>query len=1571
MKGIAFGRHIISGIMASLVGLASGYGQQLAFPGAQGFGQYATGGRGGTVYHVTTLADSGSGSFRDAVGGANRTIVFDVGGYVVLNSAVSCANNLTIAGQTAPGDGIGIMGHEVSFSAKNNEIVRFLRFRPSKAASSTEDGINCGDGVNMIFDHISIEFAPYNNLDAHGNSGANTITLQNSILGDPTGQQFNQHAEAGGKTFAWCYNLFVNAHNRNPMAKVNDVFINNVVYNYQGGYTVADTSSHFTQDIVNNFFITGPSTTSAGDDFYQMDGNISAYSSGNLLDQNRDGNLKGSGTAPGSVVVLSAPWSALTTNTPTYSTVTAYKYDVSMAGDLPHDQVDQVVVSDAMSVGKSGRIYNSAADDGLGNNGFGTIDGGTALTDTDGDGMPDIWETANGSSPTVANNNTVAADGYTLLEHYLNWLAAPHAFVQTNATDIDLRPYTLGFTNGATYSVFNFTNCTATITNGHFAHFMPTISSSGLASFSFKVVDSAGSTVTNTMGLLVSVVYIPQNLVWVGNGASNPWDTTNTADWFNGNDLVTFHAMDNVTFDDTGSVSPAVNIASAAVSPGNLTVAADQNYTFNGGAINGAGSLTKSGLGTLTVNNANGFTGGTVIQNGSVMIGPGGSLGTGAITFQNTTLTSTYGATAFGLNNPLNVPPGESATLVLSANMSFGPATNGGTLNVTIPGTANRSDYVQGSWSPFTGTLNLTGTVPNALLDCHFNGGGSYNFDGGWGSATVNLDNVELVTHNGSGGNTLNIGTLNGTATASLGGAEYAGTCTYSVGGLNVDSTFAGSISNYTADVNNFIKVGTGNLTLSGTNHLNGTLTVSNGTLTVSGSTLAASFSIASGTLAGSGQVGSTVTIQSGAAIAPAGTLKVNSNLTLATPKLYFYLSSSPASGNDQILLLGGTLAMSGAQNYIFNLTDGTLGAGTYGLIEGATASSASGVSFKSNLPGNTRQAFNLYRASAGANPSYVRLDVTGTAASLLWLGTNGSAWDLGMTANWLNGSTADKFYNLDTVTFDDTSTNGLVTVSPYTGSNQPAFLIVSNNARNYTIGGGGIAGQTTVVKNGSGSLILSPYMVSTSTTIVNGSTTVTVASTNGIAPGQTVSGPHINAGTTVVAVPTSTTVTISQAATGSSTYTISYCAINTFTGGMIVNGGTLQFVNNPFGGGTGPIALNGATLYFNGVGTGTIITCAGTNTLQTSGQPYADFNLAGSGVLTVTLGSGGTFSPGGDWSQFSGTINFTTANWLRELNTVSFGSSNAVWNFGSNGGMNNKQGGANIYFGALFGGAGVVLGGGQAGYPVTTYIIGGVNTNSVFNGTISDGGLGTALIFNGPGLLTLTGTNNYSGGTMVNAGTLFVNNTAGSGTGTGVVTVNSGASLGGTGTIGGIVSVAAGAVLAPGGGNPGTLTITNDLSLDNASVMQFQLGANSDQVDLTGNLTLGGTLNISDAGGFGPGTYTLFNYGDALSIGTLTLGSTPAGYIYTIDTSVQGQVNLIVSLPQFGNIHADSNGLVMSGSGGAANAVYYLLISTNLATPPAGWTRVLTNQFDVAGNFTVTNPPATNSQTFYRLQLQ
>jgi autotransporter-associated beta strand protein len=1510
----AAGKKIRCGLLAGLLGLMAGNGQQLAFPGAQGFGQYATGGRNGTVYHVTTLADSGAGSFRDAVSQGNRTIVFDVGGYINLASAVTASSGLTIAGQTAPGGGIGLMGNELSFYGKNNIICRHLRVRQG-GSSTGSSAINIGasssanPATNMIFDHISVEFGQWDSIDAVQTA---YVTVQNSIIADPINQQFGAHVE--GFNLTWYGNLWVNCHNRQPLCKADTIFINNVVYDYQAAYTTGDTGAAHNHDIINNYFICGPSSSAAGDDFFQINGTPqNLYFTGNLRDSDKNGVLGGSTTTPSpdnngrTGNVLTAPWSSLTPTIPTYPTVTAYRGDVSRAGAFPRDPLDALVIGQVTSLGTAGALVTSPGATGLDNSGYGTIEGGTALVDSDQDGMPDIWENATGSDPQAANSLTNTADGYTLLEHYLNWMAAPHAFVQTNATDLDLWPYTPGFTNSAAYTFAGFTNCTVTLTNSHFAHVVPTPGFTGLAGFNFIVAGSDGSVMTNTMGLLVSVTYLPKNLVWRGDGSANLWDTTNTADWFNGGDLVTFHASDSVTFDDSGSASPAINLT-GTVAPASVVVAADQNYTLGGsGAINGTGSFVKSGAGTLQVNNNNTFTGPLTVNGGLIQYNNGAYLGSGNITLNGATLSFSLSAsgTYLTLANSLSVSPGTTNTLIMSQRETLsGTVTNSGTLNLVAPSNLGGTrDYLSGSWSQFAGTLNLSG---GAMLQCQVQGG-SFN---GFNNGSVTISNETLGVYGTPGGETINIGALSGNSGAILAGSGYGygGLVTWQVGGLNLNTTFAGAIQNGSLGSAALTKVGAGTLTLGGTSTHTGNTAVSNGTLRVTGSFSSSPVTVASGAaLGGTGVLGGGVTILSGGIISPglgggsSGPLTVSNSLTLTAPILNFDLSGSPAGTNDQIVLPGGLLTMSGVQTYNFNLVDDALGAGTYNLISGATNNAASGVSFANNLPGSTRQTFAMQRPASGSGSGYVQLVVTGSAGSLVWQGTNGSAWD-NATTNWLNGSAADAFYNLDLVRFDDTATNGTVSIA---GVVQPATVLVTNSARAYTLGGGVLGGITRLVKSGPGMLILN--------------------------------------------------------------------SSNSFSGGTFVNGGTLQLVSNGYAGGTGPIALNGATLYLNGIGTGTTITCAGTNTLQTSGQPYASFNLQGSGWLNLAVGNGGVFSPSGDWSGFAGTIYFTTGNWVREMNTATFGSANAVWNFGSAGGLFNKSGGATICLGALFGGAGAALSGAStATASLTTYVVGGINTNSVFNGTISDGGAAaTALVFNGPGSITLTGNNTYSGGTTVNAGALIVNNAAGSGTGSGGGSINSGAALGGNGTIAGQVSLAAGATLAPGSSGSGTLTILNDLGLNNASVLQFQLGTNNGQVAVTGDLTLGGTLNISNAGGFGPGTYTLFTYGGALSVGTLTIGATPGNYTYAVDTSVPGQVNLVVSLPQFGNIRATLNGLVMSGSGGTANASYYLLTATNLAAPLNAWTRMATNQFDAGGNFNFTNPAGPNSpRRFYRLQM-
>ena len=393
----------------------------LAFPGAVGFGATATGGRGGGAYHVTNLNDSGTGSFRDAVSAGHRVVVFDVGGIVNLASALSVSGDLTIAGQTAPGGGIALEGREVSFSNSTNDIVRHVRFRQGTADTSTgKSGINATGSTLLIFDHVSVEFGQWDNLDV--NSGMN-VTFQKSIVGDPIGQQFNAHCDSANLT--WYYDIFSSAHNRNPLAKGNTQFVNNVVYNFQAGYTAGNSSGTFTHDIINNYFIAGPSTTNTGDAFFQM-GNQSVYASGNQLDGNSDGTLNGSAMGqPSGTTQLNAPWSPSTSTLTTTNAADAYAYVVAHSGAMPRDDLDTQVVADVSSLGKQGHLWTSESQSGLPNGGYGSLTGGTAPTDTDQDGIPDAWEQSHGLNPNDASDaiKPYGCTGYTNLEEYVNELA--------------------------------------------------------------------------------------------------------------------------------------------------------------------------------------------------------------------------------------------------------------------------------------------------------------------------------------------------------------------------------------------------------------------------------------------------------------------------------------------------------------------------------------------------------------------------------------------------------------------------------------------------------------------------------------------------------------------------------------------------------------------------------------------------------------------------------------------------------------------------------------------------------------------------------------------------------------------------------------------------------------------------------------------------------------------------------------------------------------------------------------------------------------------------------------------
>ncbi len=502
-------------------------GPPLAFPGAQGFGRNATGARDGSVYHVTNLNDSGAGSFRDAVSSSNRFVVFDVGGYVQLVTAVSVKSNITIAGQTAPGEGIGFRGGEISFANSSNIICRYLRIRPgSETASDTDDALSLYRAQNVMIDHSSFEFGPWNNIDAVSDDWqahpVTDVTFQDSLIADPTGQQFGAHTESVSSQMAWYRNVFANSHNRNPLAKINTVFVNNVLYNYEAGYTT-HTSTSFKHDVLNNYFVMGPASTGTDNTWYQVDKNQSIYYAGNLKDTNLNGTLDGSATTPywyqGEGTLLSSAWSAETTRTTPLGTASGARVAISLAGPLPRDAVDALIISQVMTLGKGttgtgantagpgGGLYTSQSQTGLPNSGYGSITGGTRPTDGDNDGMPDSWELATGSNPSADDAMTKATDGYTLVEHYVNWLAGPHATSAAGAAvDVDLSAYAAGFANvSPTYLASSAQGGTVALQpDGHTARFQPTAGFQGLASFAFTVSGSDSTAYTSTVVVLVT-----------------------------------------------------------------------------------------------------------------------------------------------------------------------------------------------------------------------------------------------------------------------------------------------------------------------------------------------------------------------------------------------------------------------------------------------------------------------------------------------------------------------------------------------------------------------------------------------------------------------------------------------------------------------------------------------------------------------------------------------------------------------------------------------------------------------------------------------------------------------------------------------------------------------------------------------------------------------------------------------------------------------------------------------------------------------------------------------------------
>ena len=425
-------------LIAFLVICISMSAQQLAFPGAEGFGRFATGGRGGTIYHVTNLNDSGTGSLRDAVSQSNRIIVFDVSGTIYLQSGLVFSSNLTVLGQTAPGEGIQVYGDRVSFSGANNIIVRHMRFRMGKGGTSGKDAAGVANGRNMIFDHLSVLWGRDECFSiSWDNKGTEPtdITIQNSIIG----QGLQTHScgglvqTQGGVTLF--RNLYIENKTRNPKVKGLNQFVNNVVYNWGNGgcYLMGrESEGNSWADIENNYFVKGP-WNGSGSPLSEGNENFQFYGAGNYYDSNKDGQLNGSPitddeyTASGALRRSSlSEFTNLPKQFPVIANMmtaeAALQWIIDSVGpSLPvRDEVDQYLIDELKSFGTLGSTDGITDEKALPHGGTGVLYPGNKTQDTDGDGIPDEWETANGLNPNnAADAAAIAANGYANIENYV------------------------------------------------------------------------------------------------------------------------------------------------------------------------------------------------------------------------------------------------------------------------------------------------------------------------------------------------------------------------------------------------------------------------------------------------------------------------------------------------------------------------------------------------------------------------------------------------------------------------------------------------------------------------------------------------------------------------------------------------------------------------------------------------------------------------------------------------------------------------------------------------------------------------------------------------------------------------------------------------------------------------------------------------------------------------------------------------------------------------------------------------------------------------------------------------
>ncbi|MCA9411010.1 MAG: hypothetical protein KC944_07350, partial [Candidatus Omnitrophica bacterium] len=415
-----------------------------AFPGAEGFGAETVGGRGGRVLQVTNLNDKGPGSLREAVEAEGpRTVVFRISGTIPLEKSIVVKNPyLTIAGQTAPGDGICLKDAGLVINA-SEVIVRFLRVRPGDESGYVGDAISVGAGKNILIDHCSCTWSNDETLSVStGDNPLDNVTVQWCLISESLNDSLHEKGEHGygslirghhGSKFTFNHNLYSHHKGRSPRPGVYDKwdheqdpdgllleFRNNVIYDWYGshaGYN-ADKESVTRMDYIGNYLI--PGVDSAEDSVAYQEGSIynKSYFAGNWMNEEkagRENEVRFPKTYTPEMIQSYFQQRPFTDSGATSGTI---HYDVfsDVGACLPRrDSVDERIIDQAKK--KTGGIINSQSEVG----GWPKLESQPAPPDRDHDGMPDKWEERMGFNPDDSADGTADSDGdgYTNLDEYL------------------------------------------------------------------------------------------------------------------------------------------------------------------------------------------------------------------------------------------------------------------------------------------------------------------------------------------------------------------------------------------------------------------------------------------------------------------------------------------------------------------------------------------------------------------------------------------------------------------------------------------------------------------------------------------------------------------------------------------------------------------------------------------------------------------------------------------------------------------------------------------------------------------------------------------------------------------------------------------------------------------------------------------------------------------------------------------------------------------------------------------------------------------------------------------------